>query len=216
MFVTTPSTRLHIHRSDQSLRQQSNRQGKAFVPIDSKQLFDLGLPTSSSPLPVYRHLVSIYNAGHVSFRHIITFNMDEYVALSEEHPELYHSIMHTNFFRHVDITATNINILDGNAVDLEAECERYEAKIRAVGGIDFILGGVGRDGHIAFNEPGSNLVSRTRVEIRTAIRCWPMRASFLEELVRPCPRKRWPSACRRYLTRKRSWSLRQLHRRLWL
>lgn len=124
----------------------------------------LGLPTGSSPLQIYKALVEAYRAGRVSFKNVVTFNMDEYVGLAIEHPESYHSFMRENFFSHVDCPAENINILDGNAADLDAECAAYEEKIRAVGGIDLFLGGVGIDGHIAFNEPGSSLASRTRVK----------------------------------------------------
>lgn len=90
--------------------------------------------------------------------------MDEYVGLPEEHPESYHSFMFKNFFSKVDIEPLNINILNGNAADLSMECAQYEKKIESVGGIDLFLGGVGTDGHIAFNEPGSSLASRTRVK----------------------------------------------------
>ena len=124
--------------------------------------FVLGLPTGSSPLGMYRELINLNRQGIVSFQHVITFNMDEYIGLPEEHPESYHSFMWNNFFKHIDIKRENVNILNGNAADLMAECERYEAKIKAVGGIDLFLGGIGPDGHIAFNEPGSSLSSRTR------------------------------------------------------
>ena len=124
--------------------------------------FVLGLPTGSSPLGMYRELINLNRQGIVSFQHVITFNMDEYIGLPEEHPESYHSFMWNNFFKHIDIKRENVNILNGNAADLTAECERYEAKIKAVGGIDLFLGGIGPDGHIAFNEPGSSLSSRTR------------------------------------------------------
>jgi len=137
-----------------------------FEPIKDKP-FVLGLPTGSSPLGVYRELVSMYNAGKISFKNVVTFNMDEYVNLPEEHPESYHSFMHNNFFKHIDIPAENINILNGNAADLEKECERYENKIKSYGKINLFMGGVGVDGHIAFNEPGSSLVSRTRVKTLT-------------------------------------------------
>lgn len=90
--------------------------------------------------------------------------MDEYVGLPREHPESYHSFMHTNFFNHVDLQPENIHLLDGNAPDLIKECASYEDKIKAYGGIELFLGGVGSDGHIAFNEPGSSLVSRTRIK----------------------------------------------------
>lgn len=129
--------------------------------------FVLGLPTGSTPLPTYAALIEACKSGKVSFQNVITFNMDEYVGLAEEHPESYHSFMWNNFFKHVDVKPENVNILNGNAADLDAECERYEQKIAAVGGIDLFLGGVGSDGHIAFNEPFSSLTSRTRVKTLT-------------------------------------------------
>lgn len=124
--------------------------------------FVLGLPTGSSPLGMYQHLIKLNQEGKVSFRNVVTFNMDEYVGIPEEHPESYHSFMWNNFFSHIDIRKENVNILNGNAADLEAECARYEAKIKQMGGINLFLGGIGPDGHIAFNEPGSSLTSRTR------------------------------------------------------
>lgn len=133
----------------------------------SDKPFVLGLPTGSTPLQTYNELIKLYKAGKVSFANVITFNMDEYVGIPKDHPESYHSFMHTNFFNHIDIKAENINILDGNAPDLEAECARYEAKIVAAGGIDLFMGGVGNDGHIAFNEPYSSLSSRTRIKSLT-------------------------------------------------
>ncbi len=131
------------------------------------QPFKLGLPTGSSPLGMYRHLVKLNKEGKVSFRNVITFNMDEYVGLRESHPESYHSFMWNNFFSHIDIRKENVNILNGNAPDLQAECESYEERIRKAGGIDLFLGGIGPDGHIAFNEPGSSLASRTRQKTLT-------------------------------------------------
>lgn len=124
--------------------------------------FVLGLPTGSSPLGMYKELIKMNQQGVVSFKNVVTFNMDEYIGLPREHPQSYHSFMWNNFFKHVDIQEKNVNLLNGNAEDLDAECERYEAKIKAVGGIDLFLGGIGPDGHIAFNEPGSSLTSRTR------------------------------------------------------
>jgi len=124
--------------------------------------FVLGLPTGSSPLGTYQELIALNKAGKVSFSNVITFNMDEYVGIPREHPESYHSFMWNNFFKHIDIQEQNVNILNGNAPDLEAECASNEDRIKAVGGIDLFLGGVGADGHLAFNEPGSSLVSRTR------------------------------------------------------
>jgi glucosamine-6-phosphate deaminase len=89
----------------------------------------------------------------VSFKNVIAFNMDEYVNLAEDHPESYHSFMWKNLFGHIDIPKQNVNILNGNAQDLTAECAEYEEKIKRIGGIDLFVGGVGADGHIAFNEP---------------------------------------------------------------
>ncbi|MEG0993960.1 MAG: glucosamine-6-phosphate deaminase, partial [Bacteroidales bacterium] len=134
-----------------------------FAPT-AERPFVLGLPTGSSPLGMYKELIKLYQAGKVSFKNVITFNMDEYVGLPKEHPESYHSFMWNNFFSHIDINAENVNILNGNAENPEAECERYEDKIKAVGGIDLFLGGIGPDGHIAFNEPCSSLASRTRMK----------------------------------------------------
>lgn len=129
--------------------------------------FVLGLPTGSSPIGMYQRLIELYQAGKVSFRNVVTFNMDEYVGLPEDHPQSYHSFMWSNFFSHIDIQRENVHILDGNAPDLEAECAAYEDAIAAAGGIDLFVGGVGADGHIAFNEPGSSLSSRTRVKTLT-------------------------------------------------
>jgi glucosamine-6-phosphate deaminase len=129
--------------------------------------FVLGLPTGSSPLGMYKNLIELNQKNLISFRHVITFNMDEYVGIPENNPQSYHAFMWDNFFSHVDINPENVNILDGNAPNLEAECERYEAKIDSVGGIDLFVGGTGSDGHIAFNEPGSSLHSGTRVKTLT-------------------------------------------------
>ncbi|MBR0291383.1 MAG: glucosamine-6-phosphate deaminase, partial [Bacteroidales bacterium] len=111
----------------------------------------------------YAELIRLYKAGKVSFKNVVSFNMDEYVGLPVEHPESYHSFMHHYLFDHIDQPAENIHILDGNAPDLDAECAAYEKAIEAAGGFDLFLGGVGEDGHIAFNEPFSSLQSRTRV-----------------------------------------------------
>lgn len=125
--------------------------------------FVLGLPTGSTPLETYAEFARMVKAGELSFQNVITFNMDEYVALPVEHPESYHSFMFHNLFDHIDIKKENVHILNGNAPDLAAECAAYEKAIVAAGGIDLFLGGVGEDGHIAFNEPFSPLNSRTRV-----------------------------------------------------
>jgi len=126
--------------------------------------FVLGLPTGSSPLGTYNELISLYEAGKVSFKNVITFNMDEYVGIPQNHSQSYYTFMWDNFFSHIDIQEENVNILNGNVDNIEEECYRYEAKIESVGGIDLFLGGIGPDGHIAFNEPGSSLGSKTRLK----------------------------------------------------
>lgn len=138
----------------------------AFKP-DADRPFVLGLPTGGTPLETYKELISLYQQGKVSFKHVVTFNMDEYVGLPESHPESYHSFMYNNFFNHVDIQKENINLLNGNAPDVDEECRRYEDKIKSYGKINLFMGGVGNDGHIAFNEPASSLSSRTRIKTLT-------------------------------------------------
>ena len=135
-----------------------------FGPTADKP-FVLGLPTGSSPIGTYNELARLNEAGKLSFQNVVTFNMDEYVALPQEHPESYHSFMWKHLFGRIDIPKENVNILNGNAPDLAAECAGYEERIEKVGGIRLFLGGVGVDGHLAFNEPGSSLTSRTR-EVR--------------------------------------------------
>ena len=129
--------------------------------------FVLGLPTGSTPLGVYKILIEKNKAGEVSFKNVVTFNMDEYVGLSHEHEQSYWYFMHENFFNHIDIPSNNINILNGMAEDLEEECQKYEEKIAAYGGIDLFMGGSGIDGHIAFNEPFTSLTSRTGIRTLT-------------------------------------------------
>jgi glucosamine-6-phosphate deaminase len=137
-----------------------------FNPTAEKP-FVLGLPTGSTPLGIYRILIEMNQKGLVSFKNVITFNMDEYVGLSQDHEQSYYTFMWDNFFKHIDIQAHNVNILNGTVEDLDAECDEYENKIKAVGGINLFLGGIGPDGHIAFNEPASSLASRTRTKTLT-------------------------------------------------
>lgn len=138
----------------------------AFGPTAGKP-FVLGLPTGSTPAETYRQLVEMYRQGELSFKHVVTFNMDEYIGLPKDHPQSYHAYMWDNLFSHVDIPRNQVNIPNGNAKDIEVECASYEHKIRAVGGIDLFVGGMGADGHIAFNEPFSSLASTTRVKTLT-------------------------------------------------
>ena len=106
---------------------------KAAHPTPEKP-FVLGCPTGSSPLGMYKELIDLNKKGIVSFQNVVTFNMDEYVGLPKEHPESYYSFMWNNFFSHIDIKPENTNILNGNAADLDAECARYEEKIKSYGG----------------------------------------------------------------------------------
>jgi len=138
----------------------------AFAPSQGKP-FVLGLPTGSSPLGVYKNLINANKEKKVSFSNVITFNMDEYLGLPSEHPESYRRFMDDNFFKSIDIPYQNTHVLNGMTKDPEEECRAYEEAIKATGGIEFFMGGIGSDGHIAFNEPGSSLHSRTRVKTLT-------------------------------------------------
>lgn len=132
------------------------------------RFFTLGLPTGSTPMGMYKKLAEYHKKGELSFKYVKTFNMDEYVGLPRDHPESYHTFMFENLFKHIDIDPKNVHILDGNAPDLKNECDLYEQKIKEAGGVELFIGGIGPDGHIAFNEPGSSLVSRTRVKTLAA------------------------------------------------
>lgn len=133
----------------------------------SEKPFVLGLPTGSSPIGIYKELINLHKQEIISFKYVVTFNMDEYVGLPENHSQSYHSFMNKHFFDHIDIDRKNVNILNGNAPDLQKECDEFEEKIKKAGGIKLFVGGVGPDGHIAFNEPGSSLASKTRVKTLT-------------------------------------------------
>jgi len=123
----------------------------------------LGLATGSTPLRLYEELVRL----RLDWRRVTTFNLDEYVGLRPDHPQSYHHFMWENFFRHLNIAKRNVHIPDGVARNIQASCERYEKQIRAAGGIDLQLLGIGADGHIGFNEPTSSLASRTRIKTLT-------------------------------------------------
>lgn len=123
----------------------------------------LGLATGSTPLLLYRSLIAM----DLDWSRVRTFNLDEYIGLAEDHPQSYHSFMHENLFRHVNIRPENVHIPDGNATDVPAFCAAYEQRIRDAGGIDLQILGIGTDGHIGFNEPTSSLASRTRIKTLT-------------------------------------------------
>jgi glucosamine-6-phosphate deaminase len=125
--------------------------------------FVLGLPTGSTVLGLYERLRGLCRSGGLSFSKVLTFNMDEYLGLPADHPQSYRRFMRENLFSGVDIDPANVHIFDGEARDPERECADYEAAIAAAGGIDLFVGGVGSNGHLAFNEPGSSPSSRSRV-----------------------------------------------------
>ncbi|MFD0894692.1 glucosamine-6-phosphate deaminase [Luteolibacter ambystomatis] len=124
----------------------------------------LGLATGNTPLPFYRELIRLHQEEGLSFGNVITFNLDEYLGLERDHPESYWTFMHRNLFDHLDIAPDNVNLPSGTVADSEvaAHCAAYEDAIREAGGLDFQLLGIGRTGHIGFNEPGSEKNSITR------------------------------------------------------
>lgn len=132
--------------------------------IDLKPNAVLGMATGSSPLGLYKELVRMHREDGLDFSQVTTFNLDEYVGLSPSHPQSYHYFMHEHFFQHVNIPRQNIYIPSGNTRNYRAFCQWYEDRIQEVGGIDLQILGIGSDGHIAFNEPGSSLSSRTRLK----------------------------------------------------
>src|SRR5438552_384207 len=132
--------------------------------LNAKPNAVLGMATGSTPLGVYQHLVKMHERGEIDFSHVTTFNLDEYVGLPITHAQSYHRFMHENFFRHINIPPQNIHIPSGTTTNYRAFCEWYEKQIVDCGGIDLQILGIGSDGHIAFNEPGSSLSSRTRLK----------------------------------------------------
>jgi len=131
--------------------------------LHAKPNLTLGLPTGETPIGMYNALVRRYRAEHLDFSQVRTFNLDEYLGVGLAHPNSYHSYMRERFFDHVNIPMVNQHIPDGSpGIDAAVECEKYESAIRDNGGIDLLIAGIGANGHIAFNEPGSPLDSRTR------------------------------------------------------
>jgi glucosamine-6-phosphate deaminase len=124
----------------------------------------LGLATGSTPLPLYRELIRLHRDEGLDFSKITTFNLDEYVGVSHDHEQSYYRFMCDNLFDHINVDRRFVNVPNGMVMDIEAHCEWYELEIQRVGGIDLQVLGIGSNGHIAFNEPGSSLGSRTRVK----------------------------------------------------
>lgn len=135
--------------------------------IRKKPSLVLGLATGSTPLGMYQELIRIHRDGGLDFSRVRTFNLDEYLGLPAGHPCGYHHFMRENFFQHVNIRPQSIHIPDGLAKNIEEHCEWYERQIEKAGGIDVQVLGIGANGHLAFNEPGSSLGSRTRIKTLT-------------------------------------------------
>ena len=132
--------------------------------INAKPNAVLGLATGSTPVGLYQELARMHQRGELDFSQVTTFNLDEYVGLPITHPQSYHAFMHENFFKQINIPPQNIHIPSGTTNNYRAFCDWYEARIKQVGGIDLQILGIGSDGHIGFNEPGSSLSSRTRLK----------------------------------------------------
>jgi glucosamine-6-phosphate deaminase len=132
--------------------------------LNAKPNAVLGMATGSTPLGLYQELVRLHEQEQLDFSRVTTFNLDEYVGLPMSHPQSYHYFMHEHFFQHVNIPRQNINIPSGTTSNYPAFCQWYENRIAECGGIDLQILGIGSDGHIAFNEPGSSLTSRTRLK----------------------------------------------------
>jgi glucosamine-6-phosphate deaminase len=156
VFPTSAQASRHVAVMIESLIRQNNSAGHATV---------LGLPTGSTPVGIYRELIRLHKEGGLDFGRVITFNLDEYLGLGPEDPHSYHRWMQETFFDHVNIRPENIHIPDGMiaAEDAAEYCAAYEEAIRRAGGIDLQILGIGRTGHIGFNEPGSTRHSRTRL-----------------------------------------------------
>lgn len=138
--------------------EMGKRKGKKFL---------LGLATGSTPLGLYNELIRLHREEGLDFSKVITFNLDEYYSLPPTHEQSYYYFMWENLFKHINIKKNNIHVPDGLAKEVEKYCQRYERMIREAGGIDLQVLGIGSDGHIAFNEPGSSLGSRTRLKTLT-------------------------------------------------
>jgi len=148
----------------------ASRRAARFVAelIRKKPNCVLGLATGSTPLMAYRELIRLHEEESLDFSQVTTFNLDEYVGLGPTHPQSYRHFMQQSLFDHINIDSNRTNVPDGRALDFENHCRQYELRIRDAGGIDLQILGVGSDGHIAFNEPGSSLGSRTRLKTLTS------------------------------------------------
>lgn len=153
----------------ESDRDQVSRRAAQFVAelVRRRPTCVLGLATGGTVLGMYSELIRMHREEGLDFSRVVSFNLDEYVGLGPTHPQSYRFFMQQNFFDHINIDVRNTHVPDGRALDFEAHCEQYEKNIKEEGGIDLQILGIGGDGHIAFNEPGSSLGSRTRLKTLT-------------------------------------------------
>lgn len=156
VFPNSTQASRHVALMIESLIRQNNSAGRATV---------LGLATGSTPVGLYRELIRLHREAQLDFARVITFNLDEYYPMQPDDAHSYNRWMHETFFKHVNVAPQNVHIPDGTTAkeDLEDYCARYEQLIRRAGGIDLQILGIGRSGHIGFNEPGSTRFSRTRL-----------------------------------------------------
>lgn len=131
--------------------------------VQAKPNLVLGLATGGTPLGCYQELIQIHKAGKLDFSKVVIFNLDEYLGLSTDHPQSYNYFMYENLLDYININRENFHIPDGMTKNIEKFCQEYEEKIQKAGGIDLQLLGIGRDGHVGFNEPGTPLNSRTQL-----------------------------------------------------
>src|SRR5438094_4431544 len=156
VFGDSAQASRHVALVIESLIRQNNSAGRPTV---------LGLATGSTPVGLYRELIRLHKEAGLDFSRVVTFNLDEYYPMRPDDPQSYRRWMHETFFDHVNIPAQNVHVPDGtiDPEDAEDYCARYEQQIRRAGGIDLQVLGIGRTGHVGFNEPGSTSSSRTRL-----------------------------------------------------
>lgn len=150
----------------QSSPEEASRRAAGVIAemVTKKPNCVLGMATGSTPLLLYRELIRLHREEGLDFSQVSTFNLDEYVGLGPMHPQSYRHFMNQNLFEQINIDPSRTHVPDGRALDFDTHCRLYEQKIKDIGGIDLQILGVGTDGHIAFNEPGSSLGSRTRLK----------------------------------------------------
>ncbi len=148
----------------ESYEEMSEKASELFIQkVRNNPNAKLGLATGSTPLGTYKRMIADYKKNGTSYKNVTTVNLDEYVGLSKKHPSSYRYYMNERFYHHLNLKQENAHVPDGTALDLTIECERYESLIDQLGGLDIQLLGIGQNGHIGFNEPGTSFDSLTHV-----------------------------------------------------